>query len=209
MKTPCIFIGVGGHAKVLCDELPSVWELKVLLADASASSTDIAYFKALGVEVLEESHTTFEVLKRQGIHHAFVAIGDNVLRQTLTHQWQALGFCVPNFVSEQAYVAQTAHLGDYGIQILGGSHIGTNAHVANGCLINHHAILEHDGSLGVFSHLAPNAVMLGGARVGSSCLIGANATILPSIHITDACTIGAGSVVCHSVMQSGIYKGII
>jgi UDP-3-O-[3-hydroxymyristoyl] glucosamine N-acyltransferase len=106
-------------------------------------------------------------------------------------------------------MAQTSQLGNYGIQILAGSHIGANAHVANGCLINHHAIVEHDSSLGAFSHLAPNAVMLGGVKVGGSCLVGANATILPSVEITDGCTIGASAIVCHSITQAGIYKGVI
>ena len=58
-------------------------------------------------------------------------------------------------------------------------------------IINHGAVVDHDCTIGDFSHIAPNATLGGSVRVGSNVLIGTGANILPGVSVADdACWCG-------------------
>lgn len=75
-------------------------------------------------------------------------------------------------------------------------------------ILNHGAVVDHDASIGDFSHIAPRAAVGGGAQVGRRVLVGSGAAILPGLRIGDDVVIGAGAVVCHHLPEPGVYAGV-
>ena len=61
--------------------------------------------------------------------------------------------------------------------------------------MNTGAIVEHDCTVGAYSHMAPGAVLCGAVQVGEGVLVGANATVLPGVRIGAGARVGAGAVV--------------
>jgi carbonic anhydrase/acetyltransferase-like protein (isoleucine patch superfamily) len=45
------------------------------------------------------------------------------------------------------------------------------------------ATIQHDSNIAEFCHVAPCAVVLGGASIGANSLVGANATVLPNSNV--------------------------
>jgi acetyltransferase-like isoleucine patch superfamily enzyme len=60
-------------------------------------------------------------------------------------------------------------------------------------------IIEHECSIGNFSHIAPGAVLAGNVSIGSGCLIGANSVIKQGLKVGDNVIIGAEAVVLKDI----------
>jgi acetyltransferase-like isoleucine patch superfamily enzyme len=56
------------------------------------------------------------------------------------------------------------------------------------------AMIQHDCTIAEFCHVAPCAVVLGGASIGASSMVGANATVLPNSNVPENLLVGALSV---------------
>ena len=74
-------------------------------------------------------------------------------------------------------------------------------------IINTGAIIEHDCSIGDFSHIAPGAVLAGNVSIGSGCMIGANSVIKQGVKVGDNVIIGAGAVVLKDVNAETTFVG--
>ena len=117
------------------------------------------------------------------------------------------GFELPPVVDPTAILAEDASVG-------AGAFLGKRAVVNVGacigaqCIINTAAVVEHDSTIGEFSHLAPGAVVCGGCRIGADSFIGAHATIIPSVSVGRGCTVGAGSVVLDDVRPETTIAGV-
>ena len=72
------------------------------------------------------------------------------------------------------------------------------------CIVNTGAIVEHDSTIGEFSHVAVGSVVCGGVSVGERTLIGANATVIQEKKIGRCCIIGAGSIIRKSVEENNM-----
>jgi len=67
--------------------------------------------------------------------------------------------------------------------------------VYNNVIINTAAVVEHDCSVGIHCHIAPNATLCGSVKVGGLTHIGAGSVVLQGLTIGSNCVVGAGSVV--------------
>jgi acetyltransferase-like isoleucine patch superfamily enzyme len=74
--------------------------------------------------------------------------------------------------------------------------------------VNHGAVIDHDVSVGDFSHVAPLVALGGGVQVGKGVLIGSGASVLPGLRLGDNVVVGAGAVVCEDLPQAGVYAGV-
>jgi acetyltransferase-like isoleucine patch superfamily enzyme len=74
--------------------------------------------------------------------------------------------------------------------------------------VNTGAIVEHDASVGAFSHVAVRACLAGGSQLGAGCMLGAGATVIDGLSVCDDVTIGAGAVVTVTLSAAGTYVGV-
>ena len=74
-------------------------------------------------------------LYQQGVRYAFVAVGDNGLRERLARQVVQLGFELINAVSPRAYIADSVRLGT-GIAVMPGCVINAEAEIMDFAIIN-------------------------------------------------------------------------
>ena len=88
-----------------------------------------------------------------------------------------------------------------------GANLGPGSRVGDFSIINTHANLEHDSSLGMFSHMAPGSVTGGHVKIGNHTLIGLGAIIKDRITVGENCVIGAGSVVIDDVPDNSMGWG--
>ena len=85
--------------------------------------------------------------------------------------------------------------------------VGAGSHVGNFCIVNTGAILDHDSTLGDFSHLCPGVVTGCHVKIGNRTTVGLGAMIRDHIMIGDNCTIGMGSVVLNDIPDNSTAWG--
>jgi carbonic anhydrase/acetyltransferase-like protein (isoleucine patch superfamily) len=62
-------------------------------------------------------------------------------------------------------------------------------------------VVEHDCDVGEGVHVAPGAVLCGGACVGACALVGAGAVVLPGVKVGAALLVKAGTVAARNMEQ--------
>ena len=185
----------GGHASVVAEAL-QFNSIKFSVYDEDEAKVGNSF---MGTSIRYLNTAQF---KDSSFH---IALGNNKLRQYLYSKLQNLGsyFTV---VAKGAELSPSSHL-DEGCFVASGALVAANSTVGLGTILNHGVICEHDCNIGRFSHVAPRATILGGARLGERVFIGAGSVILPYVKITDDVTIGAGSIVTKNIQKAGTYIG--
>lgn len=79
--------------------------------------------------------------------------------------------------------------------------LGEHVHIGAGAFLSR-------CSVGAFTTISPNAVILGDVCIGKRCMIGANATVRNLRRIGDDVTVGAGAVVAHDLLDPATYAGV-
>lgn len=189
-----VIIGSGGYAGVALTLLNSRhfdWKCVGLLDETLPGGTERHGRK---------TELPSNWVSRAENHLAFIAIGDATIRERFS-AWKFKWFSVLHADSlNHGLIGDAVFMG-------GWSYVGPNSKVGNFSIINTGAILEHDSSLGDFSHLCPGVVTGGRVKIGSHTTIGLNATIRDGITIGNNCTIGAGAVVVKDVPDNSIQFG--
>jgi sugar O-acyltransferase (sialic acid O-acetyltransferase NeuD family) len=196
MPTDLSIIGAGGHAKVVTEVLLKNSKEKLLIFDSSQSK--------VGKEVQGQRIMHLEDSTLMAKYH--IAIGNNKVRNQLYDKYQNENeyFSV---ISSSSYIALSASI-NVGSFIAAKTVISADAQIGTGVIINNGAIVEHDCIVGDFSHVAPNATLLGGVKLGRRVFVGAGATVLPGLRIADDVIIGAGAVVLSDILESCTVAGM-
>lgn len=105
-----------------------------------------------------------------------------------------------------AWVADNAFIGP-GAQILAGAIVAAEARLGRQCIINNHALVEHEALLHDAVEIAPSATVLGLTSIGVNTLVGAGAVVLSRLKIGSDVTIGAGAVVAADVLDNESVEG--
>lgn len=193
-------MGAGGHAKVVADAvLAAARGAALTVADENA---ELAGRVLLGSLVIQSAAQALQPL---GEFH--VAVGSNAAREGITQRCIDAGMQPRSVMHPGASVSPFAAVAA-GSFVAARAVIGPDATVGQGCIVNHGAVVDHDCMVGDFSHIAPNATLGGGVRIGKRVLIGAGATILPNVHIGDDCIVGAGAVARGNLRAGGVYVGV-
>lgn len=194
-------IGAGGHAKVVLD---------ALLADGvelSAIRIRDGRPDMQGRDLLGAAIDTPELEDRLSGQDVHVAIGAIGTRARLLDSAVALGARAVRVVHPSAQVSRFAAVGD-GTFVAATAVIGPSASVGRGVIVNHGAVVDHDCIVGDFCHIAPNASLGGGVRLGDRVLIGAGAVVLPGVSIGDDAIVGAGAVVICDAPANAEWVGV-
>ncbi|RYE41773.1 MAG: acetyltransferase [Hyphomicrobiales bacterium] len=201
MSLGVIVLGAGGHAKVCIDLLRAMGrEPSFCIGGIEAP------LQCLGVPVLQgDSH--LQRLAAQGYREAFVAIGDNALRQRLGQQVLSIGLDLVNAISPQAVVAPSTRLGR-GIAVMAGAVINADSELGDLAIVNTCASVDHDGRLAPAAHIAPHTGLAGNVTVGERSFLGVGCKVIPGVIIGADVIAGAGSVIIADVPAGNRIAGV-
>ena len=197
-----LIVGAGGHAKVVADILLQNKEHEIVgLIDKEAKQG------FWGIPVLGNDDLLPELYREGKAECIFIALGDGTLREKLSKRVLGIGFQMVNAISCHAVLSPYCRIGQ-GVAIMPGAVINAEANIANGCIINTNASVDHEVQIGEYTHIAPGCAVSGCVRIGRQCLIGTGSRIIDKIQITDHVTIGAGSAVARNILEAGTFVGV-
>lgn len=198
-----VFVGAGGHCKVVLDSLDKVHLSKVAIIDENI----LPGSSFQGVIVLGNDEIA-PTLIRQGYLYYFIALLGNMrLRSQLIDLYESLGYMPVSIIHQTATVSQWATINE-GVFIGPRAVVNAGAHIEKHVTVNTGGIVEHDAHIGAFSHLAPGSIALGGASVGEQSFIGAGSVILQQCCVGDNCIIGANSMVNQAIPNGATAFGL-
>ena len=193
-KTEYIFIGAGGHARVMASVIESNQDTLLAVFDNDLNIKEMDGIKNAG----QYQHT---------IHPAanlIIAIGDNAIRKKIS---QEIKHTIGQAIHASAVVDRLVNLAE-GVQIIQGATVNRGTSIGKHTIINTNSTIDHDCQIGDFVHVAPGATLCGGVKVGNGALIGANATVLPNCSIGNNVQVGAGAVVTSHVPDNVVVVGV-
>nr|MCR5523997.1 hypothetical protein [Clostridia bacterium] len=115
-------------------------------------------------------------------------------RKLIYEKYKTAGFDFETVISPCANVSAGSII-EEGCVIHDLCNISTGVKLGKCVRVNVMGNIMHDSSVGNYSTVAPNAVILGRCNIDSNCYIGSNSTVLPGINISSYTTVGAGAVV--------------
>lgn len=202
MKGRVVILGGGPQAREVIDvfEQAGIYEIAGIVASDPPEGGALYGYPYLGADaVLPE-------LLRQGVDHAFAAIGNNRVRLDLIQKLRGMGFKLPNAISPHSYVSPHASLGQ-GIVIMHGVVASVSVELGDGVILNHRTALGHDARLGRGVHVA--ASLIGGrVEVGEGTNVWPGSTIVLGVKVGKWATIGAGSLVMRDVEDGATVVGL-
>lgn len=188
-----VIIGAGGHAKVIVDILQQNEEYEVAgLVDNNPSSS------FWNIPVLGNDDDLEWIYQRLEIRYAFVALGNGKIRERVTKKVINTGFQLINVISKYSIISDRARLGK-GIVVMPGAIINADVQIADNCIINTNASIDHDGKIGGYTHIAPGCAVSGYVTIGKRCLLGTGSRVIDRIEIGDNTIVGAGAVVVKNI----------
>ena len=192
-RNAIIIFGCGGHSRSVTDV--------ILLNDPE---TSLLYIDDNAVE--NETLYGFPVVKDYpvGDSPCFIAIGDNGKRMAKASELSQLSLV--SVISIKANVGIKAKI-DSGCFVANFCHIGPEATIGKGTILNTASIIEHEVHVGGYCHIGPNATVSGRCIIGNSVFVGVGATIKDYVTICSNVIIGAGATVVRDITEPGVYVG--
>jgi sugar O-acyltransferase (sialic acid O-acetyltransferase NeuD family) len=192
-----ILLGCGGHSYVVIDSIRSMSEYDIIGILDMPENIDKS---VLGVKVIGTDDLLAKLFS-SGVNKAFVcvgSIGNYTVRRRLYEKLMNIGFELPNIIDATAHVSDTVEFGK-GVYVGKGACVNSEVFVDNMSIINTGSIIEHQSSIGEFTHISPGVTICGSTKIGSYTHIGAGSTIIQGRTIGDNTVIGAGSVVVKNI----------
>lgn len=194
-----ILIGGGGHCKIIIELIRLIGEYKI------AGICDVKKGSILGVPFIGTDEILPEVYL-SGVRNAFIcfgAIGRARERKVMGKKLLKQGFYLPNLIHPSANISSNIKIG-MGNFIGVNAIVNVNSSILDCCIINSAAVIEHDVQLGSYVHVAPGAVICGGAKIDDLAHVGPNATVLECCNIATGVIVGAGSIITRSIKKKNI-----
>jgi sugar O-acyltransferase (sialic acid O-acetyltransferase NeuD family) len=188
MKEKIILIGGGGHCRACIDVIEQEGHFTI------AGIVDVPekkQHKVLGYSVIgsDELIKTFpDVLLTLG------HIKSPTRRMELFNDLMQMGARFPMIQSPLAYVSPHAHVAE-GTIVMHHALINAGASVGRNCIINNKALIEHDAVIEDHCHISTGAVVNGGVTIGSSSFFGSGAVAAENTSIPSHSFIKANSLI--------------
>ncbi|HCE45635.1 MAG TPA: hexapeptide transferase [Lentisphaeria bacterium] len=204
MKKSIIVIGGGGHAKVLIGVLKKLKNFRIV------GYTDIKdKGEILGIKHLGDDSVLSKLAVKNRTACAALGIGKTEkpdCRKSMIANLKKLGFRLPAIISPDAVVNEDVILGDATV-VFDGVVVNSGSRIGCAVILNTNSTIEHDCTIGAFTHIAPGATLSGGVEIGENSFIGAGSTIIHGTKVTSNCIVGAGSVVIRNFIKPGTFVG--
>jgi sugar O-acyltransferase (sialic acid O-acetyltransferase NeuD family) len=203
-----IVIGAGGHARVVADALLAAGRTVLGFTDRDAT---LHGKRILGLLVLGDD----SVLAQHDRQLVELALGlgtvgaaqDTLRRQHVQHSLQNEGWHMASVRHPSAVVSAFAKV-QPSAQLLAACVVQAGAQVAEGCIVNTAAVVEHDTTLGAYSHLAPRALLCGNVTVGACSHIGAAAVVRQGLTLGEQTVVATGAVAVHNCEGHMLLLGV-
>jgi len=197
--------GAGGHAKVVADALRQQggWNVVGFLDDAAPHHRGESF---CGATVLG-GREALANLRRDGVTHAFLAIGNCAARLELMAVVEAAGYELATAIHPRAVVAPDVAVGA-GTVVAAGAVINPAARVGRSVIVNTCASVDHDCVIGDAAHVCPGVRLAGCVTVGRAAWVGIGATVIQNVTIGEGATVGAGAVVLKDVPAGAVAYGV-
>ncbi|QOP42602.1 acetyltransferase [Sulfurimonas sediminis] len=189
MKKKIILLGGGGHCKSVIDviEKEGRFEIAGIVEKFTGESKAVLGYEIIGTDdELEKLRESYE--------YAIVTVGhiySNSVRVKLFKKLKALNFVLPTIISPLAYVSQHAHIED-GSVILHHAIVNVGAKVGKNCIINSKALIEHDAQIYSHCHIATGAIVNGDVIVKANSFVGSGSVVVQGREVDGF--VKAGSV---------------
>jgi len=172
MKEKIILIGGGGHCRACIDVIEQEGRFTI------AGIVDVPEKKqhtVLGYSVIGSDADLVELIKT--FPNFLITLGhikSPIQRIELFHDLMQMGAHFPVIQSPLAYVSSHAHVAE-GTIVMHHALINTCASIGRNCIINTKALVEHDAVIEDHCHISTGAVVNGGVKIGSGSFFGSGA----------------------------------
>ena len=188
-------IGAGGHGKVVADTAERAGWSEVVFLDPrfGPSEQTHAHWPLLGLPEDAESNDCDSY---------FVAIGNSQARQRWSEWLLGRGLPLVTLIDPDSSVSQYAML-ESGVLVVAGAVINADTHIAKGVIVNTRAAIDHDCTIGAYSHVCPGTALAGSVKVGKHSWLGIGCQVRQGASIGSNVTVGAGATVVSDI-QDGL-----
>lgn len=186
-KRNLVIVGAGGHGRAVAEAaaLDGAWSEIIFVDDSYPEQSVSGAWKIAG------HPTQLGTLASPG--DAFiVAIGNQGVRERLMLSLLQLGIPLATIIHPRAYVSPYATVGE-GCAIMAGAVVGTAARLGRGVIINANATVDHDASVGDFSHLGVGVQLAGGVVIEERVWLQAGACAGYRVRVPSDTTIEPGT----------------
>jgi sugar O-acyltransferase (sialic acid O-acetyltransferase NeuD family) len=205
-KQPYLLIfGAGGHAKSIM-ELVKLLD-KYVIAGILDDDQQLAGKQVLGIPVLG-TRVLFPSLLEKGVNQAANGVGGIVdinVRINIFESLENAGFSFPSLIHPHASVEKSAVI-EAGVQVFANAYVGAEVHLHQRCMVNTNAVVSHDCVIGMYSHIAPGALLAGEVHVGARSLVGMGVTTAIGVQIGNNVRIGNGAIILADVPDKTIIQ---
>jgi UDP-perosamine 4-acetyltransferase len=199
---PLIFLGAGGHAKVLLSLALAAGHTVVGVCDPHLSANGTLTWQGMPVLGGDEMLETLNP-KIYGLVNGIGQMPKQNIRRRLYENCCAKGFTFPALIHPFAWVADAYGLSD-GVQVMAGVVIQPSCIIGPNSIINTRASIDHDCCIGSNVHIAPGATLCGAITVANEVFIGAGATLIHGISVGAGAIIGAGVTCLRNVLPGEV-----
>ncbi|MCQ8877372.1 NeuD/PglB/VioB family sugar acetyltransferase [Pseudoalteromonas shioyasakiensis] len=202
-EKPIILLGAGGHASVIVDILKM--QQSNIAGVIALSAPERTIFSDVKTYFNDADLTRFSI----NSYDVVVAVGpqpNKNNRLNIIDKVTRIGYAFRQVISHHSVISNYVLLNE-GVQVLPGAVINAGAKIGQHVVVNSRAVIEHDCTVGNFSHIAPSAVLCGGVELGENVYVGAGAVILPGIKVGSQAVIGAKALVDKDVPYNATLYG--
>jgi sugar O-acyltransferase (sialic acid O-acetyltransferase NeuD family) len=201
-----VIIGAGGHAREVAD---------IVRSQARHLGGPILLGCIVDSPNLSATHQDLPILGDwswfDGADRADVgvicAVGNPTDRKRLALRATSLGLRFAKAVSPQAYIAESALLGE-GAMIFPGAVISTHVYFGDHAIANSGSTIGHDGHIQDFVTISPGVHIAGNVSVGEGCYFGIGSSVIPRLSIGAWTIVGAGATVIQNVPDAVTVVGV-
>jgi sugar O-acyltransferase (sialic acid O-acetyltransferase NeuD family) len=165
-----------------------------------------------GEPVLRPDSETLLSLRKEGVTHGIVAIGDKGwMRERLSIQLESSGYEIINAVHPSAHISPHVRLGK-GVIILACVNLFFNPVIGNYVYIANSATVSHDNRVEDNVDLCTGCIIGARIHVQKNVFVGVGANVVTphtgSITVGEGALIGAGALVLHDVPPRAVVVGV-
>ncbi len=187
-----ILVGGGGHCKACIDVIEQQKQFRIsgVIDIPDMIGKTIITYPIIGCD--DDIPNLTEKYK-----YFLITIGQiklSKIRQNIFNNLKSFNIFFLLVISPLAYVSPHSRIGN-GTIVMHGAIVNAGADIGENCIINTHAIIEHDVRIENHCHISTTAVVNGGAYIGRNSFIGSKSMIREGVTIEKATVISAGSIV--------------
>jgi sugar O-acyltransferase (sialic acid O-acetyltransferase NeuD family) len=199
--SPLIIVGAGGHGKAVAEALRAAGHEPAGFVDPNPQASYVLGLPVLGGDDILPS------LRRGGVSSAFVALGNNKLRQIIGTSLRKMGYALPAVICPSAIVSPSARIGE-GVLVMPLAVIGAEVCLSDFVIVNSGAIIEHDDNIAEAAHISPGCALGGNVRIGTRTLLGIGSAVRPDTTIGADVVVGAGAAVVTDIPDGAVFGGV-